>query len=332
MSVYQSDPDRAPDSDYLPGEPAFLVPGNHCRMLDARRTPGVIEAYDPEAAMFRWRIGAFEDEGRYWDNPAELVYRCQFAQDSARLSDEDAKAVEAQIKKFSQPLVIEIDEQARQKSEADIEAAASEATAWLSTESEFFSTNESLDLDNRTGPASLAQDFLRYMDAVGLRDIEETTAEWQVINPYSGEWIKGMKIMLAEMGLIQYVGTVTRTTDIWQGRGEKATRRNYIVHRLGFVRAMFRKLGMPEVALYRGMASEGQWVEKNRSLVSMTFSLKVAEAHIKMEREPRFRHSYLIKRTIPVERIFMTYLETAAMNRQYLEAEALVLRGEELFW
>ena len=36
-----------------------------------------------------------------------------------------------------------------------------------------------------------------------------------------------------------------------------------------------------------------------------------------------------MKATVPVERLFMTCVETAAMNRQYREAEVLILGGPE---
>lgn len=33
----------------------------------------------------------------------------------------------------------------------------------------------------------------------------------------------------------------------------------------------------------------------------------------------------LVRAAVPVNRVFMTYLETAAMNRHFLEAEAVLL-------
>ena len=40
----------------------------------------------------------------------------------------------------------------------------------------------------------------------------------------SGEWMKGMLIVLAEMGLVSYSGRVVRTPDLFEGIGAKARR------------------------------------------------------------------------------------------------------------
>jgi len=46
-----------------------------------------------------------------------------------------------------------------------------------------------------------------------------------------------MAIVLAEMGLVPYRGQVVRTPDLFEGRGAEERRREYLVHRLAFVRA-----------------------------------------------------------------------------------------------
>lgn len=89
MAVYQRNKDMLPESEFVPGQIAYLVAGNHCRLLDGRRTPGVIEAYFPESAMFRWRILDFEDKGKFWDVPAEDATRYQFAK-GAKTIDHNA--------------------------------------------------------------------------------------------------------------------------------------------------------------------------------------------------------------------------------------------------
>jgi hypothetical protein len=60
-SIYQSDPDAAPDSELLPGEPRHLVAGNRGRLLDPRRTPVHVTAVSPELGFFEVEIDAFED-------------------------------------------------------------------------------------------------------------------------------------------------------------------------------------------------------------------------------------------------------------------------------
>jgi hypothetical protein len=199
----------------------------------------------------------------------------------------------------------------------------------------FFRNQEQLDLKSGTASKSLAEDLIRYMRSVGMEDIEGRTANSMVLNPNSGEWIKGMAIVLAEMGLVPYRDKIPRTQDIFEGLGRKENRRRYLNHRLAFVRAYFHLLGIKEVTLYRGMATEWAWGKRpsSRTFVSFTFSIKVAGSHCDFRRSDR-RHSYLLKRTLSVEDLFMTSLETGAMSRQYREAEALVLYREEdsIFW
>ncbi|MBN1114919.1 MAG: hypothetical protein JXA66_06225 [Oligoflexia bacterium] len=73
MSIYQHNKGMLPDLEFIPGSIEYLVPGNKCRLLDNRRTPGVIESYFNDSAMFRWRILDFEDKDKYWDMPVENI-------------------------------------------------------------------------------------------------------------------------------------------------------------------------------------------------------------------------------------------------------------------
>ncbi len=334
MPIHQQHPDRQADSAFVPGELAFLVPGNRCRLLDGRRTPGVIEAYHPENATFTWRISDFEDEGKTWDLPAEDVRRFQFEPDSKQLDDRAVRDLEKQVERFQQPLVIGADPATRNVTERAVIYLTGGAKSWLTEHSRFFNEGTTLDLDARQGPPALAQDLLNYMEDHELRDLEERAAENVVLNPRSGELVKGMLIVLAEMGLADFQGTIPRTPDIFQGEMSKSHRKRYLAHRLAFVRAYFQLLGRDEVVLYRGMSTEGAWNKRPRTFLSCTFSLEVAQAFAEFERGNKYRHAYLVKFTVPVERLWMTYLETAAMNRQYREAEALVLgRGDlDMHW
>jgi hypothetical protein len=334
MTIHQSNPNKRPDEDFLPGELAFLVPGNRCRLLDGRRTPGVIETCDLDSAMFRWRITAFEDEGKSWHLPAEDVRNYQFEPDSARLRPEQVEALQAQIERYQTPLLIPADEAARAATVQTLEPLEQSARGWLRSRSRFFEGDAAIDWDSRRGPSALGEDLLCYLAEHDLDSVETRTAENIVLNPASGEWVKGMLIVLAEMGLVDFKGTIPRTEDIFRGEGAKPLRREYLIHRLAFLRAAFHLLSIDDVVLYRGMSTERAWTEKTRSLLSCTFSLEVAQAFAHFDRDDHYRHAYLVKTTLPVERLWMTYLETLAMNRQYLEAEALVFnRGDlKLYW
>lgn len=325
--IHQYDEKRAPDTDFMPGELGLLCPGNECRLLDPRRTPGVIEEYLPKSAIFRWRITAFEHKGRSWDVPAEDVTRYQFARGSRRLDQDEVDAMETAIRKYQSPFVIAPDPEARRQTEAALAEAESMAGDWLRRESVFVEQGAKLDFGARTGPPSLATDCANYLKSLGMGDVERRTAENVVLNPNSGEWVKGMEIVLAEMGLAGYKGKVPRTSDIFEGAGSKAKRAAYLTGRIAFVRAYFKFGGVEEVVLYRGLSFETPRLKPSGALTSYTFSLRVARSFCDFDRDGSSTESLLVKRTIPVTKLLMTYLETSAMNRDYKEAEALVLSG-----
>jgi hypothetical protein len=325
MSIHDYDRNMAPDADFIPGELDLLRAGNSCRLLDPRRTPGMIEDYFPQSAMFRWRISAFEHEGRFWDLPAEDVARFQFEKGSRRLVAEAAAEIKRAVEAHSVPLRIEASEEAGRRAEAEIAGTRDRAAEWLRRESAFFSLGERLDLGARIGSKTLSQDLLRYMEVCKLRDVEIKTVDNIVLNPRSGEWMKGMEIVLAEMGLVRFDGTVTRTGDVFQGRGDRHTRREYLVCRLAFVRAYFGMLGIDRVNLYRGMYPDAVRPRQVGSLVSYTFSHEVARSFSEPDAIGRVEDPVVIARIVPVERLLATYLETEAMNAEYKEAEALIL-------
>jgi hypothetical protein len=81
------------------------------------------------------------------------------------------------------------------------------------------------------------------------------------------------------------------------------------------------------------MSTEWDWrpgaTNQYRYWSSWTFNYKVAQDFSELGPGSKHKNSYLIKRASPVERLFMSFLETDAMNRQYLEAEALVLHSDD---
>ncbi len=332
MSVYQRDPEMAPDEAFVPGELALLVPGNNCRLLDPRRTPGTVEQVQVEHGMFRWRITAFEDTGKAWDVPIEDVVRYQFEPNAARLGDEQVDELREQAAHFQAWKAIEPSLEAQRQTERRIAALAGEADRWLAAHASFSGSEASINWASRRGPSALCDDLLAYLGQHGLGDLERRTAELTVLNRRSGEWMKGMEILLAEMGLLRFRDRIPRTPDIFEGEGTRELRRRYLLHRLAFVRAAFARLGLTQVVLYRGASAEQGWRRRQvRGLVSMTFSLRVARALADFDRKSAQQHAFLVKQTVPIERLLMTYLETAAMNEQYLEAEALVLGEDPAF-
>ena len=78
-SVYQSDSNATPDSEFLPGGLHHLVAGNRGRLLDARRTPVHVTGVRAETGFFEVEVDAFEDTGARWLVPLESASSYQFA-------------------------------------------------------------------------------------------------------------------------------------------------------------------------------------------------------------------------------------------------------------
>src|SRR6056297_3031615 len=319
-----------PDNEFIKGDISFLVKGNKCRLLDGRRTTGYIEKYDEDSAMFRWKITKYEDKGKHWDLPAESVTKLQFEKESEQLSDNEVNIIKEKIKKYKENLYIKAKESEKIKTEAVIAEREKEIKKWLKDNSMFFKSNKKLNFDSKEGPSSLTEDLTEYMKLKGLYDIERKTAETMVLNPKSGEWIRGMEIMLGEMGLVSYKGKIPRTKDIFSGLGSKNKRYKYLIHRLAFVRAYFNLLNIDEVVVYRGMSNENDWKEISRTFLSCTLNYEVAKDFSDFKRESKYKISYIAKMTCSVKKLFMTYFETNALNKQYKEAEALFLYDRKI--
>lgn len=328
-STHQHRETAPSDEGFQPGELRFLVVGNSCRLLDGRRTPGRIEAYDPRSAVFTWRITAFEDKGKSWEVPAEEIRRFQFPGDARRLTGPARREIQERVAALNKLLDLSPEPEEKARTEQALRKETEAVSGWLEKHSRFFSEQDSLDWEALTGPVSLCDDMEVFMKEQGLIDLERETSRKMVLNPHWWEWIKGMKIVLAEMGLAPYAGKIPRKADIFKGSGRKHLRRTYLVKRLGFLRAVFQKLGHTEVTLYRGMSTETSWrAHQPRTFLSFTFSEKVARDFADLSRQSRFKHAYILKRTFPVQTLLMTCLETAAMNTQYQEAEAIILGDE----
>ena len=333
MSVHQYNPTQEDDSSFVRGDFSYLVEGNFCRFLDPRRTPGRIEWCDLNSATFRWRVLGFEDKGKCWELPYEDIFSMQFRKNDAQtLSEYDADECRRSSFRYALDFLIEAHSDVAEQHFNILDAYTREASMWLKQHSTFFQTGEALEslFLKEKGSDLLSNDLELYMQHWNLEEQERITSTTLVLNPNSGEWFKGLGIVLAEMGIYPYRGPLPRTRNIFEGSGAKVLRQSYLLRRLAFVRAMFQVGGISEVVLFRGMKTERKWGERrSRFGSSWTFRKEVAEAFVDFEKDSKFDHSYLVKRTFPVEKLWMTFLETRAMNQQYTESEAFVLIDEK---
>jgi hypothetical protein len=327
VSIYQSNPDAGPDSDYEPGTLHHLVAGNRGRLLDPRRTPVTITDIQWRTGQFVVRIEDFEDRGARWTVPFEHVGHYQFERQAARASADEVRELE-KLAAFDRPLRIEAAADDRTATEARLSSEQRAARSWLAESSEFLESGGRLPApETRVGDPRLWRDLQRYMEARDLLDLEAAFAVRFVSNPYSGELVKGHRVVLAEMGLVTFEDTVVRDPDLFDGDWSKARRAAHIEARLGFLRGLMETLGLARVTLHRGVSTDEPLTAlPNRTFVSSSFSDEVARSHFMNAGADST--GVLLRQAVPVGRLFMTYLETEAMNAQFREAEAVLLRDE----
>ena len=316
--IHESAPDQAPDSNFVPGELHHLVPGNAGRMLDTRRTPVAIRAVDVDLGTFEVEVLAFEDRGARWLLEAERVSHFQFPPDAGRADGMTLVALAAAGDRFGRSLDIPADPTARRRTLARLRAEEHTAAAVVGD------AQLRIDVNRRVGDVFVQRLIADYMAARAMTDMETTFAERYASNPSSGEMVKGHEIVIARLGLVPYRGKVVRDPDLFAGEWSEERRADHVVARLAFVRAMLRAAGQDRLWLYRGLTSEGPLrVPPPRTFVSATFSRAVAESIA--DRGPATVVSVLIGQLISADRVFMTFIETAQLNRTYQEAEAILL-------
>jgi hypothetical protein len=322
--VYESDPDQLPDSEFDAGSLNLLSAGNPGRLLDPRRTPIRIVGALAEVGMFELEVTAFEDSGARWILPLEDVSRFQFEKTSTRLDERAATVLEEAIRRFSEDLLIETDQDTLIDTERRLSDENDKATEWLARNSEFLRSQDGFDFEAQSGPTLLRSELIDYLEFRGLADIERSLTETWVSNPRSGEVVKAHQVVMARMGLAPYNGLILRDPRSLKGPWSQLRREQHILARLSFIRSVFRQLDIHTVVLYRGLSFEQAPTEHRKpTLISATFRRSVAESWL--DADPMRFAANLIRQPVPVDRLFMTYLETDAMNSTYKEAEAVLL-------
>ncbi len=294
-------------------------------MLDPRRTPVTIVAVRTDVGFFTMRVDAFEDAGAFWDIPFEEVDRYQFERQAKRADPSAIAEYLPVVERLDRHVEIECDLDQRRATAARLEVEQRQAETWLEHESSFFAAGGNVPApEQRRGDPRLYGDLMAYMSHRQVDDIEAAFSRQYVSHPRAGEVVKGHRIVLAQMGLAPYTGKIVRDPATFESPWDRARRIRHIEARLGFVRAMFARLGHSDLTLYRGTSmTEPVDLLRSTSFVSWTFSRTVAESHFDTTRTGVQR--MLLARDVPVDRVFMTYLETSAMNDPFEEAEAVLL-------
>lgn len=327
--IYASDPDGPPDSQFEPGEIAHLVTGNRGRMLDARRTPVTVRAVTPATGSFELELGAFEDAGARWELGLDEIDRFEFARGSARTDPAALETLQRAVARFDRELAVESEPQAQDRTEDRLARERARVRAWLGRRGRLPTLDLEGCIERRAGDPRLFALLERFLNERGLEEMDRRFGETFVSNPRSGELVKGHAIVLAELGLRHYRGKVVRHPDLFAGSWSKHRRAEHLLARMAFVRELWASFGVEAVTLYRGAAVDGTLRPRRPgSLASATFSRAVAEAHF--EGAASTRAALLWRGRVSVDRLLMTFLETAAMNGRFNEAEAVLLDGPDV--
>lgn len=319
--------------NYHQGTLHDLVVGNQCLLSDGRKTPGFIKEIHFDEGMFLWEITGYEDTGKFWEMRFEDIAAYNFPNDAKQLAD--IGEYELVNRKYNEKLIIQMDSEKKSDTLARISEENKRTKQWLCEHSRFLQENQALDPTRETGYPELYLDLQNFLSDKGLWELEKRTEEILVLNPYSGEWMKGMRIVLAKLGLCSFEETIPRTKDIFAGDGTKEKRERYLLTRISFLQSLFELLGVTHMPIYRGIQTPGEFFVDPASLISCTTSLKTGLSYSSFEQEnPEIRNACLIKVDCPIEEILMTYFETKAFNQQYLEQEVTTfnwLKEKRLF-
>jgi hypothetical protein len=326
-SVYQHDPDAAPDSEFLPGELRRLVPGNRGRLLDPRRTPVHVISVSPETGFFEVEIDAFEDAGARWLVPLENVVSYQFAQGGATIDGPELEALREATARCDVQITVTAGLTAREHTAGRLQAEHARASDWLTAHGAPASFDPQPFIEDSSGWPQAQHWLMDYLRSREVADLDERITSAYVSNPWASDLVLGHLVVLAELGLGPLTARAPRDPAIFEGAWSRPRRADHILARMGFARSLWGR-ARGEVMLYRGMAIQdhsataGSPGRRESPLISASFSRRVAESHFGW---PGAEAAVLYRQRLAPERLLATFLETAAMNRQLREAEAVLL-------
>jgi hypothetical protein len=323
--VYQFDPGTRPDDQFRAGGLRWLVTGNRGRLLDARRTPVQVTQIDLPHGYFEVEILAFEDQGARWLIPLEDVTSYQFEPGGTEAPPATVAAMRDAIEQLGVTTVIEAGPERNQDATGQLAAARARAASWLTAHGVPDRIDVAAFIENRRGSPEAPGWLDRYLAGTGpgLAELDHELAAGYLSNPGSGDLVRAHLITMAQLGVSPYRGKAVRDPAALSGRWDAGHRAAHIISRAGFAQALWQRADHPGLMIYRGIGLQGRAELRGPAtpLISATFSRPLAETHFNSERAEL---AALLRRRLPIERLFMTFLETAAMNTKYLEAEAIL--------
>jgi len=321
--VYETDPDAAPDSAFVPAELGHLVPGARLRLRDDRRTPLRVLGVDLPRGLVALEVGAFEDAGARWELPVEDVARLQAPRDAPRAPPAQVGALREAVARLDRPLRVPAPAAARAATLARVARERAALRPVLDAAGVPARLDVADAVERRTGPPELVALADALVARRGLTELDRAFCE-ELVRQGAGEEVKAHAIVLAELGLCPYKGKVLRDPALLEGRRSRARRAEHLVLRMGLAQELWARTGRPTVTLLRAATADGELPPPPRgSFVSATCSRAVAEDHF--AGGPTTRVAVLLRQEVALERVVLSFLETAAMNARFREAEVLLV-------
>ena len=135
MTLHQQNKEMLSDDYFLEGHIKYLVAGNNCRLLDGRRTPGVIRSMDYDSGHFRWEILDFEDKGKTWDVTFESIRKFQFEKNG--IVNTELDKIESVISQLDKQISIPKAVDKLEETEKRIEELMESTQLWIQNNSKF---------------------------------------------------------------------------------------------------------------------------------------------------------------------------------------------------
>ena len=217
----------------------------------------------------------FEDKGNTWEIPFEDVRRFQFASGAARAGLRERSRLETVVHTLNRPLEIACDRDARSDTLSAVEDAEREAGQWVQRRSVARRSGR-IDFSTNAGVDALFMETASYMEHYNVAANEARFAAHYARKFHYSENVKAHRIVMAETGLVPYMGTILREARELEGRFSRSRRK------------------------------EPTNVNK-----------------------PGLRIGVLMSQSVALERLFMTYMETAQLNSPYRESEVVLLYSSE---
>lgn len=304
-----------------------LVPGQTLYLRDPRNTPVKVRSCAPATGAFVVCVSAFEDTGAEWVLPLWDVAKFRVGKDAQQLQTHETNILVRSVAEFDRTIQIPADPDMQRATGLEISGRQNDIAAALDQNFPDLPSNITAFTSGKKPCDQWGAALQSILITRGVLDLDREFARQYASNPHAGEIIKGHRIVLAELGLVPYQGHIVRDPATFEGRWAKPHRRNHILTRLAFMRAMLSKLGLPEVPLYRTVYSDTELRQpENRGFVSSTLCREVAATLLASGQKKRVSATFWQR--VDMDRVFMSYFETPQLSQKYQEAEVILLFDE----